>query len=156
MMRSTRRHGFTLVEMVVVLTVLALLLMVGTGMVATVWKAARMGEAAETRSSQRFALAKQFRSDVARAEKAEADAGILRLRLADGATIRHAWADGTLTRTERKGNGEQVRPFPLAGSNVAMAFQSDTRLCILRITETPKNGLPKVAEYAAALGGDTR
>jgi prepilin-type N-terminal cleavage/methylation domain-containing protein len=161
-----KRTGFTLLEMMCVMAVLGILLMAGTGLIVTVMKTSSMGDRIGNRVSQRAELAKQFRDDVARAERArdkfgdlEAGPTVLILRMPDESTIIYRINDDGCTRIERKNLSETSRRLPLDAKNTTVEFThpaGSSKLITMRITESPSRGPVNVTELSAALGGNSR
>ena len=159
-----RRPGFSLLEMVVVLWALGIVAFLGTELIVAGCKTGGMSAAADTRAVLRGELAQQFRADVARADAtpdklgdAAAGPDCLILQLPGGTTVVYRWQSESLTRTERTGDREVRRPLPLTPTGLRVEFlRPKDGLVTLRLTETPEMGPARVADVAAALGGDLR
>lgn len=161
---NTRRPGFTLLEMTVVMVALGVLMLLGAELIVGAIRADGVGAAADTRATLRGELGRSFRRDVAGAEAApdtlgDAAAGPdhLILQMPGGAAVVYEWRDDKLTRTERGADGEARRALPLAPGRVRVEFaRPKDGLVTLRLVEAPRAGPERVTELSAALGGDLR
>ena len=161
-----RRAAWTLIEMLVVIAGLGVCMAIGVGLLVTVLKADKIGEAVATRVSHRQELARTFRDDVARAEGVSDKLGDLVagpthliLRKPGGTTVAYRWANKTLGRIERIGTKETRRIVPVGAESMEVEFfrgPDNSNIITLRITEKPAGSIAKRTEISAALGGDMR
>lgn len=164
--RTTRRRpGFTLVEMVAVMSTLAVLLLLGTVLLLGAFKVRQAAGDSLDHLTARSALADQFRTDAGRAVAAPERAGdwsagadCVLLRQADGRTVAYRWKDGELERSELPGGKRQSLSVGPDGTSVEFVRPGkDGRLVMLRLKPPARPRAPADAmEIWAALGGDVR
>lgn len=160
-----KRRGFSLLEILCVLTMLGVLLVLGATLLLAVMRADRVGAATLDEVSRRAELAGQFRTDVAAAQETPEKLGeftagreCLILRTATGHVVYH-WHGGTLDRITRGGGADSRRPISFNAENTTVEFirpPGDRPLVTLRVVESPPRGAVKTVEISAALGGDVR
>jgi len=165
-LRTPRRRGFTLVELLVVMWSLGVCLALGIALIVTTLKANQTGDTSANLVNHRAELSRQFRDDVAGAADAinelhggKAGADRLILRMPGGRTIQYVWAKNGLERIETVEGKESHRPMPMGEKVTAVEFfraGSSSKLVTLRWTESAKNGPGKKSELTAVLGGDLR
>jgi type II secretory pathway pseudopilin PulG len=163
--RSSKRAGYTLLEMMTVIWMLSVVLGLGMALLLTAMRADKVGEATLRQLTRHAELADQFRADVAAAVEApdrlgEFTAGpaCLILRNAGGPVI-YNWHDGKLDRTDRTSGTETRRPIAMASENTKVEFirpAGEWPILTVRVIETSPRGLHRQMEVSAALGGDTR
>ncbi len=164
MTRRTRsRRGFSLVELLVVMTALSLALLVGASILAGAWAADEAGATTFKRVVARGELADRFRADVAAAEEAPDRLGdvaagdeALVLRTPGGHVV-YRWRDGRLERVAKAGDAESRRDFWAGREGVRVTFvrpPAGSRLVTMRLDEP--GGVGRRVDVSAALGGDVR
>ena len=162
---TSRRSGFTLVEIAVVMWALGVLLLVGTALLVGMFKVQHASAAALNDLSVRNALADQFRTDVGGAVAApdsadpwNASPTCLLVRRADGGHIVYHWNDGHLKRCQLPGG--ETRWLPVGPDGTAVEFLrpgTDRRVVTLRLSlPRPHSSVASTLEISAALGGDLR
>lgn len=163
----SRRAGFTLIEMVVVLGLLVVLMAVGSAALAELLQVRKAAGKTQERLVRRGELADQFRADVALAvatplanEYYRASPTCLILQLANHRQIVYQWTDGRLERLLIETGRTKRRPFDLGDDVTAVQFSHDkagSQLIELTVTEmVGKRKLERQSTIAAALGGDVR
>ena len=117
-----RRHGFTLIEMLCVMVLLAVIGLIMTLLLRETLDVERVQAASFDQMLQRNALADQFRADAAHSERTLADwrgyaSGPDTLILKQGKDhhIVYRWRNGTLTRISFEGEEELERTLPVGG-----------------------------------------
>lgn len=159
-----RRRGVTLIEMLVVLTVLSVLI----GLCAvTIQMLMRVGADAQSRRSAAAAigrLAEQFRADVHASREAEVrPPSGLRLKTGAGATIEYRFQGGRVSRVETTGGPEAVarhEAFDLGRDGTATFENRDEegrRFLVLVVGRKSKAGRPdppQPEEILALIGKD--
>jgi type II secretory pathway pseudopilin PulG len=163
----SRRSGFTLLEMVVVMWTLGFALLIGSALLLGSVRMERATAASYHRLTLRSELADQFRADVAQAvsapdnvDRLTASPTCLILRLAENKHVVYRWEDGRLERNELAGTGTARRRFSLGVDQTAVEFTRaglDGRVVTMRMSQLrgPTNVERQIA-IAAALGGDVR
>jgi prepilin-type N-terminal cleavage/methylation domain-containing protein len=157
-----RRGGFTLLEMLIVMTALTLTTTLLTLTLLGGLKLMRSSDDALQRLGDRQALADMFRADVAGASEAPprwqeetAGAACVILRRSADRVVVYRWVDGRLERAEYA--DEQVRRHDVAvgGRGTEVEFGTTGRLLALRFfTVAPDGHRLLASEIVAALGGD--
>lgn len=164
-----RRAGFTLIEVLVVMAVMALYVAVGSVLIFGVLRTYEADAAAQRRSTARRILADQFRADVAAAEAApdrdgDDTAGPRRLLLRQpgGRLVAYRRTAAGLERLATRGDDVERLVLALGGEPVEVEFRRggpDGRLVTLRLTETRGTEGAEVHfthDLTAALAGDLR
>jgi prepilin-type N-terminal cleavage/methylation domain-containing protein len=104
---SPHRRGYTLIEMIVVMSAMAVILGMCVGLIQALLKLDRIGRAHLAEVTARGRLARQFRQDVRAASRAEpvrdrdGRAAALRLDRPDGPSVEYRAGPGRLDRDER-------------------------------------------------------
>lgn len=173
--RRSRRAGFTLVEIVVVMFALGILVASGTVMVLAATKAAALTDAATEEFGRLTELSRLFRADVGGASEMPDKLGdvvagreALILRRADGSTVVYRMVEGKLERRERRSDDERTMRFGFNSLKVVVEFSRPSEpekakekgkggenLVTLRLT-SPRVQSGRVTEIKAALGGARR
>jgi prepilin-type N-terminal cleavage/methylation domain-containing protein len=164
--RPSRRAGFTLLEMLVVIWALSIALVFGATLLIAALRVDQVGAATLRRLAWWPELADQFRTDVARAAALPdrlgdltRGPGCLILRTPDGAHVIYRWLDEQLERIVRTADRETRRTIPVGTQDVAVEFDhaaGDRPVVTLRLVEAPPHGTARRTAVAAALGGDLR
>ena len=160
-----RRHGFTLIELMCVMVLIVLAGTVLTVLLLETIKLERVQAESFDKLLQNNALADQFRTDVAQAEKAPdqweqygADMDTLILQMNTGDHIIYLWREQKLRRRVHQGDESSERIFPVGGNAVEVEFVRDPRRVVLRLhplrDRKPVSG--QSLEIMAALAGDSR
>lgn len=165
MMRPATRSGFSLLEILAVMSVLAAILGLGGDLLLTAMRADQVGAATLNDLGRHAELVDQFRADVAQASDApdrlgEFTAGptCLILHVGDSHVV-YRWHDNTLDRTVRKEGNDTHRPIALDRENVTVEFSRLTEkpaVATVRVIVKPPRGMVRHMEISAALGGDLR
>jgi prepilin-type N-terminal cleavage/methylation domain-containing protein len=151
------RRGYTLIEMLVVLTVGSAMLGIGIGMLHLLMRAEQSGRDRVHRSGAAMRLAEQFRADAAAAEGAVstndtptqcgfllASGRIASYRIESGEARRDEWVMKKLVRTES---------YPISESGAVIA-DYDAKPPTAKLTFTDGNGRQRI--FVAPLGKDCR
>ncbi len=169
-MPATRRRGFSLVEMVVVISAMAVILGMCVGLIHALLTLDRIGRAHLAEVAARGRLARQFRQDVRAASRAEpvrdrdGRAAALRLDRPDGPPVEYRAGPGRLDRDERPAGDAPVRreTFRLRATGAARFEvrdeQGDTFVGLLVPDGSafgPAGG-PRESRIEALLGRDRR
>jgi hypothetical protein len=164
-----RRRGYVIIEMLLVMTALAIILGLCVGLIHCLHRLSRVGTDHLAEATARDRLARQFRQDVraaSRSSLAGADvnpAGRVELHGPGQRVIDYVPGDGWLVRTERDG-GQQLRRedyrFP---SGAAVRFRTrdedGARFVILSLRRDAASsirGPHHESEFEAELGRDAR
>ncbi len=160
-----RRHGFTLIEMLCVMVLLAVIGLIMTLLLRETLDVERVQAASFDQMLQRNALADQFRADAAHSERTLADwrgyaSGPDTLILKQGKDhhIVYRWRNGTLTRISFEGEEELERTLPVGGKQTRVEFvETGSKLVRLRLRslQGSKPASGRTVEIAAALAGET-
>lgn len=160
------RAGFSLIELSVVMTVLAVVFLVFASAITGIFKIAKSSRTALDRLSIQAELADQFRADVAGARSAperwgEYTAGPHCLILEQDAErhVLYRWQDGRLRRLEQADKAQIERVLSVGGEQLLVEFDlpQEGKLLRLRLlTPRGRDGNQIVLEIIAALGGDLR
>jgi prepilin-type N-terminal cleavage/methylation domain-containing protein len=150
------RRGFSLMEMVVVISALSVAMALGAGLIVTAFKSQQTGAAIHDRIARGATLAAQFRADAHSAIRTpkvwkQYDAGktcIIFEQKGDKAVV-YDFRHGTLTRDD----GETRRGILLPVKGAAIEFEIRDGLAYLRIVEPRPQGARPPIELAAALEG---
>jgi prepilin-type N-terminal cleavage/methylation domain-containing protein len=140
----TKRRGFTLVEMLVVLSVLAFVLPLAGGTIFFLLRAQSHSAEGLRDALAMTQISRTFRSDVHAARRARtADASALTLEFADARTIEYRAApDGAITRMVRRGETvEQRQQFRLGAIAAKFAIADTGREAALTISATQRPAL---------------
>ena len=145
-MRARRRVGFALIELLVVITITAVILGLCAGMIHLLLKLDRSGREALERSSDLARLARDFRADAhasARFEPIESSEDRLILGLDGGRTVEYRARPGDILRTVR--DGDRARHFETyrrpARASVRYARDGDGPGSFLILTiDRPRDG----------------
>lgn len=165
MTRTIRRPGFTLLEVLVLMACLTICLGMGALVLAVAFQAERTARATHSRMTERREMARQFRSDVARAEQRieqfgdlEAGPGCLILAMPGGSHIVYRWGEVGFERVEHADGKEARRLMQsgLRGTSVQFLPADDSGLVVMRLREPQGKDATRESEIAAALGGDLR
>ena len=103
-----RRRGVTIIELMVVITALAILLGLTIGLMHSLLKLDRGARAHFVETSARARLAHQFRRDVHEAARVVPDAKPFRLVRGDGRVIEYQARAGQILRAERKSETDEA------------------------------------------------
>jgi prepilin-type N-terminal cleavage/methylation domain-containing protein len=124
---SPSRRGHTLVEMIVVMTVGAMLLGIAVSVLHVLMRVEQSGRAHVERHETLARLADQFREDVhAASVKPAADGeSVWRLDLAADRTVRYAAEKGRITREERMGDKTASRESYIMPDDYTAAMAPD-------------------------------
>ena len=168
-MNSETRRGFTLIEMVVVISMLSVLILL---IAATLWGAVKVERADSAmfhRMTVQAQLADQFREDVGRATDLPESLGdlvasstCLILKMSTDAHVVYRWKNDRLDRVQIKGTEESFLVLPVGGEHVAVEFDRSNRakhLVAMRLIESRGPAASHrdwPVEISAALGGDNR
>jgi prepilin-type N-terminal cleavage/methylation domain-containing protein len=168
------RSGYTLIEMLLVITVLGVLSAMGAVLIGLLMSAESRGTEGIVVQTTFSRLGRQLRADVHAAESADVVAvgevvdGRLNLQLEDGGSVHYIAEEGQIVREFERGNDDKLREeylFPEGTSRfVADGAAGVVRLEHLRPyateTETGVEGLQRVPlrlmQIEAALGLDRR
>jgi prepilin-type N-terminal cleavage/methylation domain-containing protein len=111
-MKTRRRAGYALIELLVVLTVTAIILTLSAGMIHLLLKLERSSRTASERANDLARLGRDFRADAHASAPVEsirfADHGVT-LTLDGGRTVEYQVREGDILRTVRE--GDKVRRF---------------------------------------------
>lgn len=164
-MINSRRRGFSLVELLCIIGLLAVIGLVMAMLLRETLDVERVQSAGFEQMLQRNALADQFRADVAQADKVlpawrayKSGADTLILERGKDSHIVYRWHDGTLRRKSFDGKQEIERVVPIGGDDTRVDFVgADAKLVRLRlrVMQGGKAASGRTLEIAAALGGDT-
>ena len=127
--RLSSCRGFTLIELVAVISMLSVLLLV---IAATLWGAVKI-ERADSAAFQRMTvqaqLADQFREDVRQAiecpdsiKDLSAGPSCLILKMEENRHVVYRWAEDRLSRAEFAGADETTVPWPVGGERISVIF----------------------------------
>jgi prepilin-type N-terminal cleavage/methylation domain-containing protein len=163
-MNTRKRRGFTLVELLCVMAMLAVIGLVMALLLRETLDVERMQTAGFDQMLQRNALADQFRADVAQAEKVLAEwrdykggADTLILQKSKDSHVVYRWNEGSLQRKSFEGQQEVERTLQVGGKDVRVEFiDADSKLVRLRL-RTMRDGKAvsgRTVEIAAAVKGD--
>lgn len=162
---ASRRSGFSLLEMLIVMWALGIAMMLGAAILAGAIRAYLAVLASQNHLSQKSVLADQFRTDVRqavstpdRAEQWQASPTCLVLRRLDGSHVIFVWKDRQLERFDRGGGKAQKIGIDLESTEVEFLRPGkDTAVVTLRFTQQIRHvKAPRVQDVTAALGGDLR
>lgn len=131
--RAPRRGGYSLVELVVVISVSSVLASVAVGLIGILMGVDRGGRRHLHETNALARLAQQFRADVSAAEDVASDGRHeLHLRLTGGRAVDYASEAGQTTREERVGEDRQMREEFALPEEARLVFEvaSDQRLAI--------------------------
>lgn len=154
-----KRHGYTLIEMLIVIMLVTLALGIGSSILIAALKLNKTLSDDEQRLRTRADLADQFRADVGLAvatpdelNDLKANPSCLILRLSDGRNIAYRWQDGRLEKLEPATSKQNVLPVE-PGWEPAFGRSDDKKLVTLTLAKAEGN---RTWVVAAALGGDQR
>jgi prepilin-type N-terminal cleavage/methylation domain-containing protein len=163
MTRSTPRRGFTLLELLLVMTVLSITLSFAGVLVLAAMRVDQMSAETMHRLTRSTQLADIFRDDVANSVSAPDSLGDYRrgptcliLQQPGDRSAVYQFKDGMIERIARTSDGETRRPIALGPMEATVEFDGDGAIIILRITERHR-GMPGLrTEIKATLGGDMK
>jgi prepilin-type N-terminal cleavage/methylation domain-containing protein len=122
--RAPRRRGYSLVELLVVISVSSVLASVAVGLIGILMGVDRGGRRHLHETNALARLAQQFRADVAAAESASSDGPHeLHLRLSGGRVVDYASEAGQATREERLGQESQMHEQFSLPEEARLAFE---------------------------------
>ena len=122
--RAPRRGGYSLVELLVVISVSSVLASVAVGLIGILMGVDRGGRRHLHETNALARLAQQFRADVAAAEDLASDGPHgLHLRLSDGRVVDYASEAGLATREERLGEERRAREQFALPDEARLAFE---------------------------------
>jgi prepilin-type N-terminal cleavage/methylation domain-containing protein len=164
-MNSARRRGFSLVEMLCVMALLAVIGVVMAVLLREILDVERIQASAFDQMLQRNALADQFRADVAQADKVlpqwrdyASGADSLILEQGKDCHVVYRWNEGTLKRKIFEGAEELERVLPVGGKQIRVEFiETGATMVRLRLhtLQSGKAASGRTVEIAAALAGET-
>jgi type II secretory pathway pseudopilin PulG len=165
--RTSSRSGFTLVNMLVLMTALGVVFAVGTAALVGAFRTEKATNAASRRLAAHTALADTFRADVHQAralreaiEEWEAGPTCLILRMADDRHVIYQWQKGELQRIEQPGPDAQTQRVVVGPDCAGVEFLRDPQksgLVTLRLSVSRGPGnAPRRLDITAAVGGDRR
>jgi prepilin-type N-terminal cleavage/methylation domain-containing protein len=163
-MNTRNRRGFTLTEMLCVMAMLAVIGLVMALLLRETLDVERTQSAGFDQMLQRSALADQFRTDVAQAEKVldqwrdyKSGPGTLILQKGQDSHVVYRWHEGILKRKSFDDDREVERILPVGGKDIGVEFSTaDSKLVRLRLRllRDGKAAPGRTVEIAAALKGD--
>ena len=147
--KRNRTCGYSLIELLVVITVLASLLGLCVGTLHLLMKLDRAGRDASDEAADLFRLARDFRADVHAATDAEPpspSAERFSLALGEGRTVDYAIRPGAITRLVRLGDrvvGRESyrRPAKAPASFDVVRHEGSPPIAVLRVVLLPE-GMP--------------
>jgi prepilin-type N-terminal cleavage/methylation domain-containing protein len=165
MRHSHVRAGYSLLEMLAVMAVLAFILGLGGALLLTAMRADQVGAATLHQMSMHDELADQFRADVARATETPAELGNLKagpnclILKTDAGHVVYHWHDRKLDRIVRANGQESRRPVAISSEDTSVEFvrpAGDRPIITVRVLQTLPKTAKRTTEISAALGGDER
>lgn len=122
---TRRRSGFTLLELMVVMTVMAAIMAVVAGLIAVLINIDRGGREHDLAAGRWTILWDRARDDIQGASSAEGDGTGFGLSAPDGSTITYRFSEGVALRTRRDPQGkERAQSYPL-GRGATLAVEID-------------------------------
>ena len=163
--KSSHRAGFTLLEIALVLTMVAVVMLLSGAVLVGAFRIEQATSASLNRQSHIVILADQFRADVSQAVAAperenQMSAGLacLILRNADGRRIVYRWNVERLERSEWADSSEGTRRLLLGAEYGTVEFSragKDQPILTLRLLpSSASSSLKRPIEISAVLGGD--
>jgi type II secretory pathway pseudopilin PulG len=154
----SRRAGFSLVELLVVLTMLAMTLSLSAVLVATVGRSERLASATVERVARHAELADLFRADAAAADGVDLAPDRLTFRLPGGKAVTYAVEGAAMSRTEQVADQPPRRRALKPGPAEAAVefFRPANALVGYRVTEQGGKLVGLSLEVVAAMSGGGR
>jgi prepilin-type N-terminal cleavage/methylation domain-containing protein len=151
----SRRTGFSLVEVLVVITMLAMTLSFSAVLIATVGRSERLASATVQRVARHAELADLFRADAAAAEGVELAPNRVAFRLPGGKVVTYSVDGAAMTRTEQvAGQPPRRRALKPGPAEAAVEFFRPTNgLVGYRVTELSSKPVGLAVEVIAAVSG---
>jgi prepilin-type N-terminal cleavage/methylation domain-containing protein len=122
---TRRRSGFTLIELMIAMTMMAGIMAVVAGLIAVLIRIDRGGREHDLAANRWSILWDRARDDIRGATSAEGDAGGFRLAAPDGSAIAYRFTEGGALRVLRDPQGkEREQSFPL-GRGATLGVEID-------------------------------
>lgn len=122
-----RRHGVTLVESLVIMSILSVVLTLSTGLIHASLHRHRQSQRALTIERDAWRLSHQLRRDVASATTVRLDGATLKLELPSKRSVVYVWRDDRAVRTEeRPDESPRHEEFAWGENGVATVKQLDS------------------------------
>jgi type II secretory pathway pseudopilin PulG len=166
-MIGSRRGGFTLLNMLIVMTALGVVMAVGTAALVGGFRTQQATSTASNRLAAHTALADRFREDVHRARSVRdslqewrTGPACLILQLADDRLVVYTWKATELQRTEQTDADRQAQRVAVGPDCAGVEFiQSEAKPGLitlrLKVARGPGNATRQL-DIAAAVGGERR
>jgi prepilin-type N-terminal cleavage/methylation domain-containing protein len=166
MKSAVRRAGFSLIELLVVISGLAIAIGFGATLLLSIVRIDQMAAASLHRMMRHYEMADLFREDVSNAIEAPdqfaeftASRQCLILRQPADTWVIYQFTSNKLQRIKRTADRESQRPIALASTDCQAEFDrgnKDQRLVTLRITEKKTSGFARHIDISAALKGELK